>query len=174
MKRKALVGVLVICLLMGVTTISGSVETSDSIKVPDELPNGQKLVKTNSPDDEESRRSLSRDLPHYLSGTMYMFSRSPTSESSTEQTSIGVVTFKSEKDARDDLQNFVSNDLNVVLVSELRGMGIAGMSESEIREELEKVNSYLECDIPDLYVIGEFDGVLFPLGKNIVVYINRR
>jgi len=171
MRRKALVGILVIFLISGIMSISCGIENSDfSIKLPDELPTGQKLVKTGG--EEIIHEDMSRHFPHYISCEAYFYSVKPTYEGySTEQTGIIVCAFNSENDAKGDLQNLVINDPQVVLLSDfVENMAKeTGVSESELRKELKRVApSYLECDIPDACMIGEFDGILFPLGKNVV------
>jgi len=171
MRRKALVGIFVIGLVLGIIPISRGIENSDfAIKMPDELPNGQKLVKTGG--EEIIHEDMSRHFPHYISCNAYFYSVKPTYESySTEQTGIIVCAFNSENDAKGDLQNLVINDPQVILLSDfVENMAKeTGVSESEFRKELESdAPSYLECDIPDACMIGEFDGILFPLGKNVV------
>jgi len=171
MRRKALVGILLICLELWAMPISCGIEDGDSsIKMPDELPNGQKLVKTGG--EEIIHEDMSRHFPHYISCNAYFYSVKPTYESySTEQTGIIVCAFNSENDAKGDLQNLVINDPQVILLSDfVENMAKeTGVSESEFRKELESdAPSYLECDIPDACMIGEFDGILFPLGKNVV------
>ena len=171
MKREVLIGILVTCLVLGAMPLSCSSENSEfSIKMPDELPTGQKLVKTDGED--IIHENIGRHFPHYISCKAYFYSVKPTYERySAEQTGIIVCGFNSEKDAKGDLQNLATNDPNVMLFSDfVENMAIeSGYSETELRKELERVApSYLECDIPDVCMIGEFDGVLFPLGKNIV------
>jgi len=171
MRRKALAGIFVIGLVLGIMPISCGIENGDfSIKMPDELPTGQKLVKTGG--EEIIHEDMSRHFPHYISCEAYFYSVKPTYEGySSEQTGIIVCAFNSESDAKGDLQNLVINDPQVVLLSDfVENMAKeTGVSESELRKELKRVApSYLECDIPDACMIGEYDGILFPLGKNVV------
>lgn len=152
MKRKALFGILVICLMLVTVPISCSAVNDDlPIKIPDNLPTGQNLVKTGG--EESIHENIGRHFPSYTGCKAYFYS-------GEGRTAILVCTFNSENDAKGDLQNLISNDPDVMLLSDFVG---------EYREELKSAApSYLDCDIPDICMIGEFDGILFPLGKNIV------
>lgn len=170
MRRKIFVGILLMCVVLGAMSISCGIENGDfSIKMPDDLPTGQKLVKTGG--EEIIHEDMGRHFPHYIGCEAYFYSVKPTYEGySTEQTGIIVCAFESENDAKGDLQNLVISDPNVMSLSDfVENMAKeSGVSENELRKELERVApSYLECDIPDACMIGEFDGIFFPLGKNI-------
>jgi len=65
MRRKALVGISLICLALWAMPISCGIEDGDSsIKMPDELPNGQKLVKTGG--EEMLREDIGEIFPHCI------------------------------------------------------------------------------------------------------------
>ena len=168
MRRKALVGILLICLELWAMPISCGIENGDfSIKMPDELPTGQKLVKTGG--EEMLREDIGETFPHYTGCNVYGYSVNSSLGKyppGRGETLVIVLAFDSENDARDDLQNVIN-----------RG----GMPTSEFiskyREELEKHPEYMQplldfnrsTKIPETYMGGDGDFVLFPLGNKIVL-----
>ena len=163
MRRKVLAGIFVIGLVLGIMPISCGIENGDSsIKMPDELPTGQKLVKTG--EEIVNQKYIRGLLPHYINCNAYIYSFKPYEPSVVypEQISITVCAFNSENEAKSELQNLVISNQNTILLSDFV---------SKHQKELEEYPSYLECDIPDVCIYGRFghyDVLLFPLGKYVV------
>jgi len=96
MKRKTLVGMLMTCLVLGAMPISCGIENGDfSIKMPDELPTRQKLVKTGG--EIVNQKYIRGLLPHYINCNAYIYSFKPYEPSVVypEQISITVCAFNS-------------------------------------------------------------------------------
>lgn len=169
MRRKALVGIFVICLVLGIMPISSGVENSDiSITMPDELPTGQKLVKTGG--EEIIREDMSEYFPHYTGYKVYMYSVNPSLSEyppSIGETEVIVCSFNSEEEARDDHQYLFTEAEYAMPISEFINI-------TKYREALEERPEYLQSALIlaadlDVFIMGDMDCIVFPLGAKIVM-----
>lgn len=166
MIRRVLVGMLLMLLVLGSFSIStgASTKTDFSLTMPDELPNGLKLIDIHyldSPDYTHYKFGVEH-FPHFINCKGYTYSAKQTSKDIPVHTeSITIYEFESEEYAIADFQKLiVSEPENVKLLSDLitewRGAGV------DISAQLLQ----LERDIPNYCLVG--DDFVFQLDKNII------
>lgn len=155
MRRKALVGILV-CLMLGTIMVSVGGEKNDlSIEIPDELPSGQKLVNTQG--------AYAGDFPHCTGCKVYIYEPFLCSHCREIKPRITIYSFQSKTDAKNGLRN-LGGEVNSV--SEfIRIMRSYNPNDQSLQSLFQ---AYSDCKIPDLYVLGDGDAVLFPLDNYIV------
>jgi len=170
MIRKALAGLLVIFLALGTILISCGVENSDlSIKIPDELPTGQQLVKTGG--EEILKENMGEYFPHYTGCKVYMYSINPSLSkyppSIEGKTQVTVCSFNSEEETREDHQYLFTTADYAMPISEFINI-------TKYREALEERPEYLQSALnlatdPDVFILGDMDCIVFPRGDKIVM-----
>ena len=167
MKRKALIGILILCLLVGLMPISCGV----GIKMPDELPNGQKLVKTGG-EDVLGGEGVGEIFPYYTGCEAYEYSINPTLSAHpprTGETLIVVCIFNSENDARNDLHNAPT-----MLIPEFIDFFREKQEKSEYRiggeEQIQALlDFYNNTKIPGVYTAGDDDVVIFQIDNKLLL-----
>jgi len=151
MRRKVLVGVLLMCLILGMIPISSGVNEDFSIKVPDKLPNGATI--TDIAEYKEIKDEIEDYYPHAIDGTAYDYS---------DNSVICILVFSSVADAQKDFKHSFST------FSELEG----GMQfedfvvyHSEFKQLFDSSSTWIKKNA----WIGGFDEVTFTLDKYVVL-----
>ena len=151
MRRRALVGMLLVCLVVGMIPISNGVEKSNfSIKVPDELPNGATI--TDITGYKEIKDEIEDYYPHAIDGRAYDYS---------DNSVICILVFSSVTDAQKDFKHSFST------FSELEG----GMQfedfvvyHSEFKQLFDSSSTWIKKNA----WIGESDEVTFTLDRYVI------
>ena len=167
--RRVLVGIVLMFLVSGAVSIGGAITKTDfSLKMPDELPNGLKLIDIDYLDSPRYTHYnfAVKHFPHFISCKCYIYSEKEISKDTPVYTeSITVYEFESGEYAIADFQKLIFREPeNAKLLSDI----ITEWREAgrEISAELLQ----LERDIPNCCVVGESheDFPLFQLDKYIV------
>jgi len=179
MMRRVLVGILLMFFVVGSISISDAITKTDFfLKMPNELPNGFKLIDIHyldSPHYTNYKFGLEH-FPHFINCKSYIYSAKQVSEMPAESTNIIIYEFESEEYAIADFQKLIVREpenamllSDFILESRIAGEK-AGMSAELIEAELADLVQ-LERDIPNYCIydyVGDCDG-LFQLDKYIVM-----